>query len=453
MKMHALPLNPNLGRKLTSAATLLAIVGIGYFGHHTGWSLPALSLGGRPDTPAAVSGPARETAPDQARVEFPSLEAVRKSGITVVPIEERSMIETVAASGSVTYDQRHVSRLSTRTEGTVWSVEKHWGDAVRKGEVLAIVEAVEIGKLKADFLNQMALVETRAETLRIITSMSTSMPQARMREANFLLREARIRLANAEQTLVNMGLPLRMADFVPLSDEERTHRLQFLGLPESLTARLDPTETTTNLVPIVAPFDGIVIGRDVGVGEWTEPSRSLFEVANVNSMWLKLDVAKEDAGRIRLGQHVRFRGDGMEADVECSISWISTEVNENTRTLQVRAEVQNPEVPNADVTGPGGHAGQRMLRANTFGVARIRVRESPAALAVPRECLQSDLQGDIVFVRESDCLFRAVPVAVGLSDGQFVEISGELMQGAEVARKGSHVLKSQFVLRRLGADE
>jgi len=448
MKMQALPLNPNLGRRMASAATLVAIAGIGYFGHHTGWSLPAWNPGEREEASPGPGVKKQGATPDRAKVEFPSSEAVRKSGITVVPVEERSMVETVAASGSVTYDQRHVSRLSARASGTVWSVEKHWGDAVRKGEVLAIVEAVEIGKLKADFLNHMVLVETRAETLRIINSMSSSMPQARLREAHFQLREAKIRLANAEQTLVNMGIPLRLAEFQPLSDDERTRKIQFLGLPDSLASRLDAEETTTNLVPIIAPFDGIVIGRDIGVGEWTEPSRTLFEVADVTSMWLKLDVAKEDAGRIRLGQPVQFRGDGMVGDVDCSISWISTEVNEDTRTLQVRAEVANPEVAE-----PGSPAVQRMLRANTFGVARIRVRESAAALAVPRECLQSDVSGDLVFVRESERLFRAVPVEVGLSDGQFVEISGELLPGTEVARKGSHVLKSQFVLRRLGADD
>jgi hypothetical protein len=58
-----------------------------------------------------------------------------------------------------------------------------------------------------------------------------------------------------------------------------------------------------------------------------------------------------------------------------------------------------------------------------------------------------------VFIQQGDRTFQAVPVQVGVTDGNFVEVCGAISVGDEVACKGSHVIKSQLVLNRLGAGE
>ena len=87
--------------------------------------------------------------------------------------------------------------------------------------------------------------------------------------------------------------------------------------------------------------------------------------------WILLEVRKEDAGRLAIGQQMLFSTVGLQDEVESKVTWISTEVDEKTRTVQVRAEVLNPQVRE----GATGYDGQRLLRANSFGSGRLRVHQ------------------------------------------------------------------------------
>jgi cobalt-zinc-cadmium efflux system membrane fusion protein len=194
----------------------------------------------------------------------------------------------------------------------------------------------------------------------------------------------------------------------------------------------------------VAPFDGVVIGRDVGLGEVVEPAKPLFQICDVRNMWVNLQVQKEDAPKMSIGQEVVVRVDGMRGELQSRISWISTEVNEETRTLQVRAEIENP-IARADEPSA---AGQRLLRANTFVTAAIRIRTSPNAIVVPSECVHADVQEHLVFVQTGARTFEGRRVRRGITAGGRTELIGDLAPGELVACRGSHLLKSQILLSR-----
>src|SRR5262249_22431887 len=186
-----------------------------------------------------------------------------------------------------------------------------------------------------------------------------------------LAREARRGAFTARQALLTLGLPIRANELDGLSDEQLTQRVRLLGLPEAVAATLDPETATANLVPLTAPFDGVVIGRDVAEGEVVASSPPQFVVADVRRLWVTLDVRQEDIGQVRAGQRVSYRPDG-QADLEAAgaVAWISTEVDDKTRTVHVRAEVENPD---------------GKLRAHGFGVGQILIEEKPGAVAVPRQ--------------------------------------------------------------------
>jgi cobalt-zinc-cadmium efflux system membrane fusion protein len=88
----------------------------------------------------------------QRRVQFASAKAVEKAGVDIAVVHERPIIEAVVANGEVDYDQNRMAHLSSRVPGTVWRVEKQVGDHVRKGEVLAIIDAADVGRAKSEFL-------------------------------------------------------------------------------------------------------------------------------------------------------------------------------------------------------------------------------------------------------------------------------------------------------------
>ncbi|NBW95656.1 MAG: HlyD family efflux transporter periplasmic adaptor subunit [Planctomycetia bacterium] len=434
-----------------SLATASALAAVGWFGHSTHWTFGIgghAGYEGHASSPVHAAPAADASAAAPGEVRFRSQEAVERTGIEIVPVEKRPMVSELVVNGVVAYDERRIAQLSTRVPGSIWRVEKHLGDHVRKGDVLLVIDSQDVGQLKADFLNALVVFESRREQLAILEEVKGAVMGRQLREARAAVREARNHLVNAEQSLVNLGFDVSVTDYEPLDDDARAARLRTVGLPPPLVAGLDPTRITSNLLPLYAPFDGVVVGREAVVGEVIEAAKPIFEVADVSTMLLVLNVSKEDAGKVAIGQPVRFRPDGSDEEYESRITWISTEVNEETRTLQVRAEVAN-DVRRLASASAG-------LRANTYGSGRIEIERRGTAVVVPLESVQWDGSRWVVFVPAGDMAFAARAVEPGVRDGPLVEIVDVVADGTPLTRvvaAGSHVLKSQVLLERMERGE
>jgi len=458
-------------KQLSSMLVLVVLGGIAVWGHITHWQFgghahaadgahdeAAADPHAPPHAPASPSGdhaaPAAASPPSAlgelgpatveaspvapARVKFDSAEGVRRAGIQTLAVEHQALDEYVEGVGVVGYDQTKRAQLSCRVTGFVWRVEVYLGEPVKKDAVLAIVDSSEVGRLKAELLQSLAQVEVRTQ---IRKSLDASVSAANhIRRVELELREAKTSLYNAQQNLANLGLRIHADDLLPLNEEQRARRLRFLGLPESITAELDPELTTANLIPLTAPFDGIVIGHEITIGEIVAPEKAQMEIADTTQMWITMDLHQEHAIRLATGQELSFTTDGAPIDVQSQISWISTEVDERTRTVAVRAVVDNPLIEGENPQ----YGGQRLLRANTFGKGRVRVREKPSALVVPNLAVQWDEGKYFVFVRVADDTFEARPVELGTVTDKSTEIVAGLKPGDVIATIGSHVLKSEI---------
>jgi cobalt-zinc-cadmium efflux system membrane fusion protein len=388
----------------------------------------------------------------QRRLQFSSLDAVDRAGIKVTPAWQGHVVEAVTANGEITYGQGRIATLSTPVAGKVWYVLKDLGQPIEKGEVLALVDAAEVGKVKAEFLQAIVQVDVqkkRIERLKALPDDLVSPPQKQEAEAS--LREVQIRLVAAQQALSNLGLPIRVEEFQTLAPDKAGERIQSLGLPDNLVARLD-RRMTANLIPVKAPFDldGVVVARKAVAGEQVDVGKPLFVVADTRQMRLTLQVRPEDARLLRAkdmamgtpGQEVRFRSGGSEQEVAGEVAWISTEADVKTRTVQVGVDLANPN-------------GQ--LRANTFGTGRIILREEQKAVLVPNEAVQWVVDSHIVFVRdkyfdEKDApkVFHARTVRPGTKDGSNTEIIAGILPGEIVVTEGSALLRSELLKNSLG---
>lgn len=211
-----------------SIVTTAALAAVGWWGHSTHWTF---GLGGHAaphaDGGHAAAGhepetrhPADTETAGQATVQFPTREAMERTGIELVPVKERPVVSELVVSGVVQYDQRHIAQLSARVPGTVWRVEKHLGDSVRKGDVLLVMESSEVGRLKAQFLNALVSYEARREQLAILEEVKGAVLGRQLREAKSAVRESRNHLINAEQALVNLGLGVSIGGYESLDDEQ-----------------------------------------------------------------------------------------------------------------------------------------------------------------------------------------------------------------------------------------
>jgi cobalt-zinc-cadmium efflux system membrane fusion protein len=109
--------------------------------------------------------------------------------------------------------------------------------------------------------------------------------------------------------------------------------------------------------------------------------------------------------------------------------------------VQVRAEAENPWIESA----PGEHDGQRLLRAHTFGTARIRVRDERRTVVVRSSAIQSDGGRFLVFVPLPDGRsFQPRAVVLGITHDHHTEVVRGLEAGEQVVTTGAYVLKAEI---------
>jgi cobalt-zinc-cadmium efflux system membrane fusion protein len=378
------------------------------------------------------------------RIQFASADAADKAGIDIAITDRAAIVETVAANGQVVYDATRVARLSSRAAGAVWRVEKNVGDAVREGEVLAIVDAAEVGRAKAELLQAAAQLALRTRTHERLANLASGIvEQRRVQEAETDRAEAEIAVHKAIHTLGTLGLEITFEEVEGKSRAEVARHVQVLGLPPEITQDFDTVRTTANLIPVVAPRDGLVAIRNVVRGEVIDTTITLFTIVDTSQMWLLLDVPVEDARYLAQGQKVVFRPDGETTEHTGTITWISTDIDAQTRTVKVRAELANPD---------------GRLRSEWFGAAQVVLREEQESIVAPKQAIHWEGCCYVAFVRDKDYLkegsykvFHTRMVRPGVTNGDITEVIAGLLPGEVLVAKGSAVLRAELLKGNLGA--
>jgi cobalt-zinc-cadmium efflux system membrane fusion protein len=450
-----------LGKAVPTAVTLGLLAALAIWGHHYDWKLAPPSRWwagdaekeksseeGRtrvetdPCTPALACGlgyvRAREA--DRRRVILPSEKAVASAGLETAEVSARPVEQGVEAVGELDFDRTRYAVLAPRAAGTVWHVAVKPGDAVKRGQTLALVEAADVGRAKTEFLNSLVQVETRADILSGLEKLPSSLvPAPQLRQARASLREGRIKLFNDHQVLSNLGLNIALKDVMDLKEEDAFKKVSALGVPEEMLRALPDEGRTANLLPLTAPFDGVIVSARKAKGEAVGPTEPQFVLADLGKLWLMLNVRPADAAGLSVGQDVFFTAAGVDGEVRGKLVWISPEVDEKTRVVSARVEVANPD---------------GKLRPRTFGAARVVTRSKPNALTVPDDAVQADEGFNYVFVRAVEkTVFYARRVTLGGRQNGFTEIVEGVAAGETVATKGSHALKSELFKDRIGGEE
>lgn len=439
-----------LGWAAAQVPTLLvlaALGGLALWGSHNDWKLPTLSAP-KGDKDGDNKGDAKGKKEEENvlhRVKLDDDDTAAKAGIKWGPAEERPLVRYVTAVSVLQYNQNRYAHLSTRAPGMVWSVAKGAGDAVKKGDVLALVAAEAVAKAKADYQQALVQVGVRQNIIKSMVRAEDAIPPRQMAAAQADLRNAEVRLRGADQALLNLGLDVRAEELAALPDAIAARRLQVLGLPDDVVQN-DGARLPSSLLPLRAPFDGMVIRRDMVKGEvLTSSSPPQFVVADVHTLWLMLDVRPPDDGELKPGQEVDFTPERGGETVRGTLKWVSPEVDPKTRTVRARAEVPNPDL---------------RFRPNTFGRTRVHVGVISQAVAVPAEAVQTfevdpktRRSVSVVFVRKSDTEFEPREVQPREQDGGWQYLRGGLRAGEVVVTAGSHRLLSEMLKSRIGGED
>jgi RND family efflux transporter MFP subunit len=190
------------------------------------------------------------------------------------------------------------------------------------------------------------------------------------------------------------------------------------------------------MVPIVAPTTGTVIERKITPGSVVEPGEEVFTISELTTVWMMASVNETDISKLRVGNCARVITQAFpNVAFTGRVQRLGTELDPQTRTLQVRIVVPNPGLK---------------LRPAMYANAQIDEGSSTSSFFVPEEAVQ-DINGSaVVFVRLNSDTFetRAVQIAQHLN-GE-AQISAGLRSGDQVVVKGSFVVKSDILKSQIG---
>jgi cobalt-zinc-cadmium efflux system membrane fusion protein len=157
-----------------------------------------------------------------------------------------------------------------------------------------------------------------------------------------------------------------------------------------------------------------------------------LQIADLDHLWVELDVFERDLGHVAEGDTAEIESESQPGKVfRGHVTHVAATVDLNTRTAHVRVEVEN--------------AG-RLLRPGQFVHARLSTAgDTRPVLGVPRSAVLQVEGDNTVFVAAGDNTYVARPVELGVSAGDWVEITRGLIEGDVVVTEGAFVLKSELL--------
>jgi membrane fusion protein, copper/silver efflux system len=314
---------------------------------------------------------------------------VQTLGIRLASVEQGRFTHVVDTVGIVAVDEHGIEAVQVREPGWVERLDvRAVGDAVRRGQRLAGVYSPD-------------LLATQQEFLIARTSKDPSLIEAARR------------------------------------------RLGLFGLSDAQIARLDKTSQVERRIDYYAPFDGYVMELGARQGAAVEPGATLFQLANLNSVWLIAEVAEAQVAWIKVGNPAVAQVPALPGErFAGKIDYLYPELMQATRTLKVRVVINNP--------------GQR-LRPGMFATAHLEGPTQQSVLTVPTEAVIKTGTRSIVIVADDATHFRPAVVRVGAEQSGRSEILEGLMPGQTVVASGQFLIDSEANLRSafdgLAADE
>ena len=247
-------------------------------------------------------------------------------------------------------------------------------------------------------------------------------------------------LAIEEAGPVRLNVTLRLFGKIQPNEDRLAHVMpRYPGLVKDVRKKLGENATKGEVLAVIqsneslqnydveSALTGTVVEKHIVLGEFVSSEQRLFTVADLNTVWVDLNVYRQDFPKLRVGQKVFIQTPGMTDKIEGKISYISPFGSESTQTLLARAEI-----PNAD----------GVLRPGMFVTGDAVLEEKEVDVAVKDAAVQTLEGSEVVFVAEGSS-FEARPVKFGQRDGEWLEVISGLLPGEKYAAANSFILKAE----------
>ncbi len=230
--------------------------------------------------------------------------AVKLMEIATTPVERKFVTAEVRMVGKIDYDEAQVKNITAWVPGRIDRLFVDFtGTTVNKGDHMVELYSPELISAQAELLQALKAVENASAAASELVKRTT------------------------EATL-----------------EAAREKLRLLGLTAEQIGKIESSGRTVTHITIYSPIGGIVIHKNATEGVYVETGTPIYTVADLSRLWVKLDAYESDLPWIRYGQKVEFTTEAYPGEVfHGTINFIDPILNEQTRTVKVRVNVDNPQ--------------------------------------------------------------------------------------------------------------
>jgi RND family efflux transporter MFP subunit len=311
--------------------------------------------------------------------------AEREVVVRTQPIEQADFPVTLELGGSLRGDRQ--TMIPARVTTTVTKIPVKVGQRVRQGDLLVMLDP---GGVQSQY---------------------------RQAEAVFL---------NSEKQLQKMRA---------LYESGAVSEMQLDGAQTAYDVAKANFDAARQAVEITAPFDGMVAGLYVRVGDEVAAGRPIVEVANIGSLRLIVNVPTSQVGQLQVGQPVTMASPADSTKIMTGTVYsIADAADQETRNFEVECHFSSPEAG----FSPG-----------MYVVAEIKVNTLPGALLVPNEALQYRSGKAQIYVVTGDTVALVMVNPLATADGK-TAVEGTLQSGQRVVVVGQKNLTPGARVREAG---
>ncbi len=227
----------------------------------------------------------------------------RLAEVETTEVRYRAVSHEIRLPGKVSFDESRLSYISAWMPGRLDRLYVDFtGIRVRKGDHLVEIYSPELIAAQEEYLQALRYLRQRKEG-----------------------------------SLAVMGEAARTAL------ESSREKLRLLGITEDQIARLEKEGRPQERVTIFSPVSGTVVHKNGYEGMYVKTGDRIYTIADLNRVWLYLDAYEQDIPWLHYGQAVTVEAEAYPGEVfRGRIAFIDPTLNEKTRTLRLRVNVDNP---------------------------------------------------------------------------------------------------------------
>src|SRR2546425_290299 len=392
------------------AALIVGVVG-GYFAAHLGMAdMPGMTTG-----KGGVSAPPGRVGENESMKEMPMKEGDMKSmptsppGTIVIPAVTRQLIgvrtapvsyapleQEIRAVGTVEYDERKLTKVNLRVSGWIEQVFVNAiGQSVRAGQPMLTLYSPDLLATQDEYL---LAVKAQAQL--------EGSPVAEARQ------QAAALVASARE------------------------RLRLWNLTDEQIAAIERRGKAERVLAVYAPSSGIVLKRQALPGNYVEPGTTLYELADLSTVWINGDIYESEIPSVKLNQPAKVTFEAYPGETfPGKVTYIYPYLNEATRTVRVRMEFPNPHLK---------------LKPGMYGNVVLGV-DAGRRLVVPKEAVLDSGLRQLVFLDLGQGVYQPYPVKLGRRSQEYVEVLEGIKEGDRVVTSANFLLDAESKLASAGS--